>query len=78
MKCICFLFIIAPEKLTGNPCVSKETCGDCITADPECAWCSQEVILFCTLCIFSYAIFLALQSVGSNHANSYKHACFKL
>lgn len=33
-----------PEKLTGNPCISKETCGDCITADPECAWCSQEVI----------------------------------
>lgn len=32
-----------PEKLTGNPCISKETCGDCITADPECAWCSQEV-----------------------------------
>ncbi|PRD21894.1 UNVERIFIED_CONTAM: mys [Trichonephila clavipes] len=32
----------APEKLTGNPCISKETCGDCITADPECAWCSQE------------------------------------
>uniref|UniRef100_A0A482ZDH6 U37-Theriditoxin-Lha1a_1 n=1 Tax=Latrodectus hasselti TaxID=256736 RepID=A0A482ZDH6_LATHA len=32
----------APEKLTGNPCISRETCGDCITADPECAWCSQE------------------------------------
>lgn len=31
-----------PEKLTGNPCISKETCGDCITADPECAWCSEE------------------------------------
>ncbi|GIY35691.1 integrin beta [Caerostris extrusa] len=32
----------APEKLTGNPCISKETCGDCITADPECAWCSKR------------------------------------
>ncbi|XP_042899828.1 integrin beta-1-A [Parasteatoda tepidariorum] len=31
-----------PERLTGNPCISRETCGDCITADPECAWCSQE------------------------------------
>lgn len=34
---------VVPEKLTGNPCTSKETCGDCITADPECAWCSEEV-----------------------------------
>ena len=38
--------IVVPEKLTGNPCTSKETCGDCITADPECAWCSEEVRLF--------------------------------
>ncbi|XP_074599207.1 integrin beta pat-3-like [Brevipalpus obovatus] len=25
-----------------NPCVSRETCRDCISADPACAWCMQE------------------------------------
>ncbi|XP_059478027.1 integrin beta-PS isoform X2 [Neocloeon triangulifer] len=33
--------ILAPEKLVvQNPCVSKQTCGDCIQT-PTCAWCSQ-------------------------------------
>ncbi|XP_023220338.1 integrin beta-PS-like [Centruroides sculpturatus] len=32
------------ENLSGNPCVSRDTCGKCITADPECAWCSEENI----------------------------------
>lgn len=31
-----------PEKLTSNPCKLKTHCGDCIAADPQCAWCSKE------------------------------------
>lgn len=40
--CLALQQALAPEKLTGNPCISKETCGECITADQGCAWCSQE------------------------------------
>jgi len=25
-----------------NPCTSKETCRDCITADASCAWCLED------------------------------------
>jgi Integrin plexin domain len=34
---------LVPEKLVvQNPCVSKQTCGECIQT-PSCAWCSQPV-----------------------------------
>lgn len=36
------VFTQVAENLSGNPCVSQDTCGKCITADPECAWCSEE------------------------------------
>lgn len=25
-----------------NPCLSKETCSDCITSNAQCAWCKQD------------------------------------
>ncbi|XP_076330105.1 integrin beta-8-like [Tachypleus tridentatus] len=30
------------EKLTSSQCISKKSCGECITSHPECAWCSEE------------------------------------
>lgn len=32
-----------PERLTGmNPCISKQTCHECIQT-PHCAWCAAPV-----------------------------------
>ncbi|XP_076361128.1 integrin beta-PS-like [Tachypleus tridentatus] len=30
------------QKLTSSHCISKKSCGECITSHPECAWCSEE------------------------------------
>lgn len=37
-----FVYTQAPEKLTSSQCISKKSCGECITAHPDCAWCSDE------------------------------------
>ena len=26
----------------SNPCLSKETCSECITSNAQCAWCKQD------------------------------------
>ncbi len=28
--------------LDSNPCTSKETCSECITANPQCGWCMKK------------------------------------
>lgn len=30
------------DKSSSNPCVTKETCGQCIRAAADCAWCTED------------------------------------
>lgn len=39
---ISFQSTFAQTSEQQNPCVSRETCHECIRADPSCAWCTQH------------------------------------
>ena len=42
------------DRLTGmNPCISKQTCHDCIQT-PSCAWCSKIVSKLLNYCVSKF------------------------
>ena len=63
-----------PERLTGmNPCLSKQTCHECIQT-PSCAWCAMPVSIlilhFChTKLVITYLNILFFDTTHFNLFN---------
>ena len=44
------------DDIVNNPCTPKETCSECITANPQCGWCTKIGNFTYPRCDFVYRL----------------------